>query len=163
MKSAIGAKHTRADHSDVSNQMYAAYATGRDAAAMKAVVGEEALSAEDKLAIEFMENFEGKFIKQGAYENRHIFDSLDIGWDLLRIFPKEQLNRISPKIIKEYYSRRAKKDGKDGKEERRRRGTRIRGITAERMARESSLMMSRTSPPSLVDREILCHPFFFSL
>ncbi|KAJ9478324.1 V-type proton ATPase subunit B [Pseudozyma hubeiensis] len=116
MKSAIGAKHTRADHSDVSNQMYAAYATGRDAAAMKAVVGEEALSAEDKLAIEFMENFEGKFIKQGAYENRHIFDSLDIGWDLLRIFPKEQLNRVSPKIIKEYYSRRAKKEGK-GEEE----------------------------------------------
>ncbi|PWN51550.1 putative VMA2-H+-ATPase V1 domain 60 kd subunit, vacuolar [Violaceomyces palustris] len=113
MKSAIGAKHTRGDHGDVSNQMYAAYATGKDAASMKAVVGEEALSAEDRLAIEFMEGFENKFVKQGAYENRNIFDSLNIAWDLLRIFPKEQLNRINPKVIKEYYGRRAKKAQED--------------------------------------------------
>ncbi|WFD01151.1 Vacuolar ATP synthase subunit B [Malassezia yamatoensis] len=109
MKSAIGAKHTRGDHADVSNQMYAAYATGRDAAAMKAVVGEDALSQEDKLTLEFMERFDKEFVTQGAYETRTIFDSLDLGWSLLRIMPKEMLNRISPKVLKEYYSRKASK------------------------------------------------------
>ena len=109
MKSAIGAKHTRADHGDVSNQMYAAYAMGRDAASMKAVVGEEALSQEDKLTLEFMERFEKEFVAQGEYETRTIFDSLDLGWTLLRIMPKEMLNRISPKILKEYYSRKPSK------------------------------------------------------
>lgn len=65
MKSAIGAKHTRADHGDVSNQLYANYAIGRDAASMKAVVGEEALSAEDKLSLEFLDKFERQFVAQG--------------------------------------------------------------------------------------------------
>ena len=68
---------------------------------MKAVVGEEALSPEDKLALEFLERFEREFIGQGAYESRTIFDSLDLAWSLLRIFPKEQLNRIPEKIIQE--------------------------------------------------------------
>lgn len=108
------------------------YATARDAAAMKAVVGEEALTAEDKLALEFLEKFEKQFVGQGtqptifiyfshsvtthvlvlysgAYESRTIFDSLDLGWSLLRIFPKEQLNRISPKIISEFYQRKIQK------------------------------------------------------
>ena len=66
MKSAIGEKLTRKDHGDVSNQLYAKYAIGRDAAAMKAVVGEEALSSEDKLALEFLEKFETQFVGQGA-------------------------------------------------------------------------------------------------
>lgn len=65
---------------------------------MKAVVGEEALSAEDKLSLEFLERFEKEFVNQGPYETRSIFDSLDLAWDLLRIFPKEQLNRINPKV-----------------------------------------------------------------
>ncbi|CAG7852688.1 V-type proton ATPase subunit B Short=V-ATPase subunit B; AltName: Full=V-ATPase 57 kDa subunit; AltName: Full=Vacuolar proton pump subunit B [Serendipita indica DSM 11827] len=105
MKSAIGEKLTRKDHGDVSNQLYAKYAIGRDAAAMKAVVGEEALSSEDKLALEFLEKFETQFVGQGAYESRTIFDSLDLAWSLLRIFPKELLNRINPKIISEFYAR----------------------------------------------------------
>ena len=101
---------------------YAKYAIGRDAAAMKAVVGEEALSSEDKLALEFLERFETQFVGQGesnaayvanrysrsdtgAYESRTIFDSLDLAWSLLRIFPKELLNRINPKIISEFYAR----------------------------------------------------------
>ncbi|THG94231.1 hypothetical protein EW145_g8182 [Phellinidium pouzarii] len=109
MKSAIGEKLTRKDHSDVSNQLYAKYAIGRDAAAMKAVVGEEALSPEDKLALEFLDRYEKQFVGQGAYESRTIFESLDLAWSLLRIFPKEQLNRISPKIIAEYYRRRPQK------------------------------------------------------
>ncbi|KAH9997908.1 vacuolar ATP synthase [Russula vinacea] len=107
MKSAIGEKLTRKDHADVSNQLYAKYAIARDAASMKAVVGEEALSAEDKLALEFLDKFERQFVGQSAYESRTIFDSLDLAWSLLRIFPKEQLNRISPKIIEEFYGRKA--------------------------------------------------------
>lgn len=106
MKSAIGEGLTRKDHGDVSNQLYAKYAIGRDAAAMKAVVGEEALSPEDKLSLEFLEKFERSFIAQGAYENRTIYDSLDLAWSLLRIFPKEMLNRIPQKIIQEFYARR---------------------------------------------------------
>lgn len=121
MKSAIGEKLTRKDHGDVSNQLvrlfiiispflntkhsadgavaqYAKYAVGKDAASMKAVVGEEALSADDKLALEFLDRFEKEFVGQGAYEARTIFESLDIAWELLRIFPKESLNRISPKV-----------------------------------------------------------------
>lgn len=117
MKSAIGAKHTRADHSDVSNQLYALYATGQDVASLKAVVGDDALSSEDKLALQFLDKFEQQFVKQGAYESRTIYDSLDIGWSLLRIFPKEMLNRISPKIMKEYYSKRGGKKDKDEDED----------------------------------------------
>ncbi|XAO27418.1 V-type proton ATPase subunit B [Cryptococcus bacillisporus CA1280] len=108
MKSAIGEKLTRKDHGDVSNQLYAKYAVGKDAASMKAVVGEEALSADDKLALEFLDRFEKEFVGQGAYEARTIFESLDIAWELLRIFPKESLNRISPKILAEFYARKPK-------------------------------------------------------
>jgi V-type H+-transporting ATPase subunit B len=90
---------------------------------MKAVVGEEALSSEDKLALEFLDKFEHQFVGQGlllpeifqlrtltifvgAYESRTIFESLDLAWTLLRIFPKEQLNRINPEIIAEFYGRK---------------------------------------------------------
>lgn len=115
MKSAIGEKLTRGDHSDVSNQLYAKYAIGRDAAAMKAVVGEEALSSEDKLSLEFLEKFERTFVAQGPYEKRTIFDSLDQAWELLRIYPKEMLNRIPKKTLDKWYSRQAGgKDTRDG-------------------------------------------------
>ncbi|KAF5382770.1 hypothetical protein D9615_002931 [Tricholomella constricta] len=116
MKSAIGEKLTRKDHGDVSNQLYAKYAIGRDAASMKAVVGEEALSSEDKLALEFLDKFERQFVGQGAYESRTIFESLDLAWSLLRIFPKEQLNRINPKIIAEFYGRKPTKKPTSGAE-----------------------------------------------
>ncbi|KAJ9051652.1 Vacuolar ATP synthase subunit B [Entomophthora muscae] len=108
MKSAIGEGMTRRDHGDVSNQLYAKYAIGRDAAAMKAVVGEEALNQEDKLSLEFLEKFERSFVAQGSYENRTIFESLDLAWSLLRIFPKELLNRIPQKTLAEYYQRERK-------------------------------------------------------
>lgn len=113
---------------------YAKYAIGRDAAAMKAVVGEEALSSEDKLALEFLDKFEHQFVGQGdsiyilrlaphltdhypgAYESRTIFESLDLAWSLLRIFPKEQLNRINPQIIAEFYARKPTKRAPTGAE-----------------------------------------------
>jgi V-type H+-transporting ATPase subunit B len=107
MKSAIGEGRTRKDHGDVSNQLYAKYAIGRDAASMKAVVGEEALSSEDKLSLEFLEKFEKTFISQSAYESRTIFESLDLAWSLLRIYPKELLNRIPAKMLDQYYARKA--------------------------------------------------------
>ncbi|WWC95220.1 hypothetical protein V866_002078 [Kwoniella sp. B9012] len=117
MKSAIGEKLTRKDHGDVSNQLYAKYAVGKDAASMKAVVGEEALSADDKLALEFLDRFEKEFVGQGSYEARTIFESLDIAWDLLRIFPKESLNRINPKILAEFYPRKTTRQPEEKKEE----------------------------------------------
>ncbi|XP_068710229.1 V-type proton ATPase subunit B [Montipora foliosa] len=108
MKSAIGEGMTRKDHADVSNQLYANYAIGKDVQAMKAVVGEEALTSEDLLYLEFLSKFEKNFISQGTYENRSVFDSLDIGWSLLRIFPKEMLKRIPQSILAEYYPRDAR-------------------------------------------------------
>lgn len=118
MKSAIGDKRTRGDHGDVSNQLYAKYAIGRDAAAMKAVVGEEALSSEDKLSLEFLDKFEKSFVQQGAYESRSIYDSLDLAWQLLRIYPKDLLNRIPAKVLDQYYQRKReekKSDQSNGK------------------------------------------------
>ena len=105
MKSAIGEGMTRRDHSDVSNQLYAKYAIGRDALAMKAVVGEDALTPEDRLSLEFLEKFEKSFINQGPYENRSIIESLDLSWSLLRLFPKEMLNRIPQDVLQEFYQR----------------------------------------------------------
>merc|ERR1719245_3021506 len=105
MKSAIGEGMTRKDHGAVSNQMYACYAIGKDVQAMKAVVGEEALTPDDLLYLEFLTKFEKNFIAQGSYENRTVFESLDIGWQLLRIFPKEMLKRIPAQTLAEYYPR----------------------------------------------------------
>merc|ERR1711896_14070 len=105
MKSGIGKGMTREDHANVSDQMYANYAIGQDTRAMKAVVGEEALSDEEHLFLEFTEKFEGKFVNQGAYENRTIFDSLDIAWELLRIFPEDLLKKIPKKVKDEFYPR----------------------------------------------------------
>jgi len=107
MKSAIGEGMTRKDHGDVSNQLYACYAIGKDVQAMKAVVGEEALTPEDLLYLEFLEKFERDFINQGAYEKRSVFETLDIGWSLLRLFPKEMLKRVSPEMVEKHYARDA--------------------------------------------------------
>uniref|UniRef100_A0A3B3SCR9 Vacuolar proton pump subunit B n=1 Tax=Paramormyrops kingsleyae TaxID=1676925 RepID=A0A3B3SCR9_9TELE len=105
MKSAIGEGMTRKDHADVSNQLYACYAIGKDVQAMKAVVGEEALTSDDLLYLEFLQKFEKNFIAQGAYDNRTVFETLDIGWQLLRIFPKEMLKRIPQSTLAEFYPR----------------------------------------------------------
>lgn len=104
MKSAIGEGMTRRDHGEVSNQLYANYAIGKDTLAMKAVVGEEALSSEDLLYLEFLDKYEQKFINQGN-ESRTIFEALDLAWSLLRIFPRELLRRIPVKTLDMYYDR----------------------------------------------------------
>ena len=103
MKSAIGKGMTREDHPFISNQLYANYAIGKDNQQMKAVVGEEALSQDEMRYIDFLEKFEQKFIAQDRYENRTIFDSMDIAWELLRKFPKESLTKITDDIKNKYY------------------------------------------------------------
>jgi len=109
MKSGIGEKDgvkmTRKDHPNVSDQLYANYAIGQDTRAMKAVVGEEALSADEHTFLEFTDKFEQEFLAQGPYENRDIFTSLDIAWGLLRIFPPELLKKIPQKLKDQFYSR----------------------------------------------------------
>uniref|UniRef100_A0A8C2FRP9 Vacuolar proton pump subunit B n=1 Tax=Cyprinus carpio TaxID=7962 RepID=A0A8C2FRP9_CYPCA len=84
---------------------YACYAIGKDVQAMKAVVGEEALTSDDLLYLEFLQKFEKNFITQGPYDNRTVFETLDIGWQLLRIFPKEMLKRIPQSTLAEFYPR----------------------------------------------------------
>lgn len=105
MKSAIGKGMTREDHQEVSNQLYFNYAMGRDTMAMKAVIGEEALTPEDHLYLEFLENFERKFITQEPYDVRTIFRSLDISWDLLSAFSPETLKNIKPDTKAKYYQK----------------------------------------------------------
>jgi len=107
MKSGIGKGMTREDHSDVSNQMYACYAMGKDVESMKAVVGEEALTKDDRLYLEFKNKFEDQFIRQDPYENRSIYNSLDIAWELLRIFPQKLLGKVRNKYKQKYYPRKA--------------------------------------------------------
>jgi V-type H+-transporting ATPase subunit B len=134
MKSAIGEKRTRKDHGDVSNQLYAKYAIGRDAAAMKAVVGDEALSSEDRLSLEFLEKFEKTFVSQGAYEDRTIQESLDLAWTLLRIYPKELLNRVPKKVLDEFYQRKRELERRGGK------GTRDHGEDGKKKQQEENLV-----------------------
>ena len=80
---------------------------------MKAVVGEEALSSEDKLSLEFLDKFEKTFVAQSAYEHRSVVDSIELAWGLLRIYPRELLNRIPKKVLDEFYARSPKGKGKD--------------------------------------------------
>lgn len=112
MKSAIGKDDdgkmlTREDHPAVSNQMYNFYAVGKDTLAMKAVVGEDALTTDDQNYLKFLDKFENDFLQQDMYEGRSIFQSLDKAWDLLRLFGREKLNKFGDKkILDKYYERR---------------------------------------------------------
>ncbi|KNH01741.1 vacuolar ATP synthase subunit b [Perkinsela sp. CCAP 1560/4] len=105
MKHAIGEGMTRKDHSAVSNQMYASYAVSKDILAMKAVVGEESLTHEDLLHLEFLQKFEQTFIRQAFNESRSVQQSLDLCWSMLRTFPKEMLSKIDVKTKSEFYDR----------------------------------------------------------
>jgi len=105
MNQGIGKGRTREDHRDVSNQLYASYAEGRDLRDLVAVVGEEALSDRDKKFLEFAERFEGEFINQGIDESRDISEALDLGWELLSVLPEKELKRIKPEYIEKYHSK----------------------------------------------------------
>ncbi len=105
MKEGIGKDKTREDHREVSDQLYYAFAEGRSFRDLVAVVGEEALSARDKLYLRFADEFERKFINQGPYENRDIDSTLDLGWNLLSVLPDNELKRIDPATIKKWHPR----------------------------------------------------------
>jgi V/A-type H+-transporting ATPase subunit B len=103
MDDGIGEGLTRADHADVSDQMYAAYAEGEDLRDLVNIVGREALSDRDNKYLDFADEFEREFVDQGFDTNRDIDETLDIGWDLLSNLPKEELNRIDEELIAEHY------------------------------------------------------------
>jgi V/A-type H+-transporting ATPase subunit B len=102
MNAGIGPERTREDHKGVSDQLYAAYANGRDLRSLSAVVGEEALSAIDRKFLRLSDEFEKRFVRQGPYENREIEDTLGLAWDLLSILPEEELKRVKREHIKKY-------------------------------------------------------------
>jgi len=104
MKDGIGAGYTRDDHSDVANQMFASYAQVQDARSLASVIGEDELSPVDRQYIEFGKLFEKHFIGQGFETNRSIIDTLDLGWDLLSVLPKDELSRLDEKMINKFYN-----------------------------------------------------------
>ena len=99
----IGEGKTRADHANTMNQLFAAYARGKDAKELMSILGEAALSDVDKLYAEFAERFEEEYVSQGYYNDRSIEETLDIGWKLLSILPKSELKRIKSEYIEKYY------------------------------------------------------------
>jgi len=106
MNLGIGTGKTREDHKNVSDQLYAAYAQGRDLRSLSAVVGEEALSERDKRLLKFAAAFEQAFVKQSMSEDRSIEKTLDIAWELLSSIPEDELTRISPELKQKYYRRK---------------------------------------------------------
>ena len=105
MKDGIGEGYTREDHQDVANQLFSSYAKVGEARALASVIGEDELSPIDKKYLEFGKAFETQFVGQGINENRTIIDTLEIGWKLLRLLPREELDRINTKLLDKYYDR----------------------------------------------------------
>ena len=103
MNLGIGKGKTREDHKQVSDQLYANYAEGRDLRGLVAIVGEEALSERDRRLLKFADEFEKRFVRQRRDENRDIANTIDTAWELLRMIPERELNRISPELKKKYY------------------------------------------------------------
>ena len=103
MKDGIGKGYTREDHQDVANQLFSCYAKVGDARALASVIGEDELSPLDKKYLIFGNAFEHEFVGQGPMENRTITETLDIGWKLLGLLPKEELDRIDTKVLNQYY------------------------------------------------------------
>ena len=102
----IGAGKTREDHADLMNQLYSAYARGKNAKELAVVLGESALSEADVLFVKFSDAFEDRFVRQGEDENRSIEESLRIGWDLLTMLPKNELKRIRDAYLEKYYPKK---------------------------------------------------------
>lgn len=103
MKDGIGEGYTRPDHPELANQLFAAYAKVQDSRALASVIGEDDLSATDKLYMKFGKAFENEFICQGFNENRTIEQSLDLGWKLLSILLRTELDRVSGETLDKYY------------------------------------------------------------
>ncbi|MEG0721523.1 MAG: V-type ATP synthase subunit B, partial [Lachnospiraceae bacterium] len=107
MKDGIGEGYTREDHQDLANQLFSAYAKVGDARNLASVIGEDELSPIDKKYLQFGKEFENRYIGQGPEENRSIEETLNLGWELLQMLPKEELDRVDTKILNKYYHTRA--------------------------------------------------------
>ena len=103
----IGVGKTREDHAGTMNQLFAAYATGKEAKELMSILGEAALSPTDLLYARFADEFEKRYVNQGYDENRSIEETLSIGWDLLSILPKSELKRIKEELVEKYYPKKA--------------------------------------------------------
>lgn len=103
MSDGIGEGYTREDHDSVSTQLFAAYSSTMDARSLASVIGEEELSDIDKMYLEFGTQFEEVFVGQGKDHTRTIADTLNLGWDLLRLLPKTELTRVDTAILNKYY------------------------------------------------------------
>ena len=102
----IGEGKTRADHASTMNQLFAAYARGKDAKELMVILGEAALSDIDLIYAKFADEFEEKYVSQGFDTDRSIEETLEIGWDLLRILPRSELKRINDKMLDQYYEKK---------------------------------------------------------
>lgn len=102
----IGEGKTRKDHSNTMNQLFSAYARGKDAKELMVVLGEAALTDIDKLYAKFADEFEKQYVSQGFENDRSIEETLDIGWELLRILPRSELRRISNEYLDEFYEKK---------------------------------------------------------
>ena len=98
----IGEGKTREDHADTMNQLFAAYARGKESKELATILGEAALSETDRIYARFAEEFEKEYVSQGFNANRNIEETLDLGWKLLKILPKSELKRIKEKYIEKY-------------------------------------------------------------
>ncbi len=103
MKDGIGDGYTRDDHKSLSDQLFACYAQVQDARALASVIGEDELSDNDKLLMQFGTEFELRFLKQGENESRTIDETLNLGWQLLSMLPRESLDRVSDDVLKKHY------------------------------------------------------------
>lgn len=103
MKDGIGKGYTREDHQDLANQLFSSYARVGEARALASVIGEDELSPTDKKYLQFGTAFENTFVSQGRNEDRSIDDTLNMGWRLLAILPKEELDRVDTTILDKYY------------------------------------------------------------
>lgn len=101
----IGIGKTREDHADTMNQLFSAYARGKEAKELSTILGEAALTEIDKKYAHFADEFEKKYVSQGFNTNRSINDTLDIGWELLRLLPRNELKRIKDKFLDMYYDK----------------------------------------------------------
>ncbi len=102
----IGEGKTRADHSNTMNQLFSAYARGKDAKELMVILGEAALTDIDKLYAKFADEFENRYVSQGYNADRSIEETLDLGWELLRILPRSELKRIDDKYLDMYYDKK---------------------------------------------------------
>ena len=102
MKDGIGEGYTREDHPDLSSQLFASYSKVQETRALAQIIGEDDISDDEKLILKFGDEFEKRFLSQDQNENRDIKETLDLGWELLKILPAQMIDRIDPKLKEKY-------------------------------------------------------------